>query len=261
MLAVAGGGIALSSVLNIINNLFNKRFDFERTEDRQTFIQLNCAFYDIRKDIQQSGFLDVKTKMHEEDKDRVQSLVKVIEKEVELLNKSLKKIEKVLSEDRSKYFIKNQGQIFKLSSELKKVKKDFETTIMTSADKLFVIQSLATAAPLIAKELDEYTYQGGSKIFVLDELFKQQINLLDYVKNPEGIRTLVKMGPEEFAGVFLEDLKFHFNRIIAETDKDADKLEKQWKDSTYVEGEKLVEYYKKLQKNFLKKINKRPVFI
>ena len=38
VLAVAGGGeVAVSSTLKILNSLFTKRFDFEETEDRQTF--------------------------------------------------------------------------------------------------------------------------------------------------------------------------------------------------------------------------------
>ena len=44
VLTVSAGGVVLSSVLLLINTLFKRRFDFEKTEDRQSFIKLNCAF-------------------------------------------------------------------------------------------------------------------------------------------------------------------------------------------------------------------------
>ena len=253
VLAVAGGGIALSSILNIINNLFNKRFDFERSADRQTFIQLNCAFYDIRKDIQKSGFLDVKTRIHEEDESRVKNLVKDIEKEVKKLNKSLKEIEKILKEDRSKFFLQNIGPIFNLAEELKKGQSIFDSSIITSADKLAVVRKLALLSPAIIIELEEFVKSGGSKVSILDELFRQDLTLLDYQTNPEGIRRLVKMDVTEFTNEFLENLKFHFQRLIAESEKDADKVEKLWRESTYVSGVKLIDYYKSLEKEFEKK--------
>lgn len=253
VLAVAGGGIALSSILNIINNLFNKRFDFERSADRQTFIQLNCAFYDIRKDIQKSGFLDVKTLVHEEDKELVKSLVKDIEVEVKKLNKSLKEIEKILKADRSKFFLENIGPIFNLGEELKKGREILESSLVTSADKLIVIRKLALLTPQILVELDEFIKSGGSKISILDDFFKQKLSLLDYESNPEGVRTLVEMSIDEFGADYLENLKFHFDRLIEESEKDSDKIEKLWRDNTIVGGVKLVDYYKALEKDFDKK--------
>jgi hypothetical protein len=253
VLAVAGGGIALSSILNIINNLFNKRFDFERSSDRQTFIQLNCAFYDIRKDIQKSGFLDVKTSIHEKDKELVKILVKDIEVEVNKLNKSLRAVEKKLRLDRARFFLENIGPIFNLTEVLKKGRSILDSSIVISSDKLFVIRKLALFSPEILKEMENYTNSGGSKVSILDELFKQNISLLDYEKNPEGIRTLVEMDIMEFSNSYLENLKFHFDRLIEDSEKNSDKIEKLWRETTIINNVKLVDYYKSLEKEFDKK--------
>ena len=253
VLFMAGGGIALSSVLNIINNLFNNRFNFEKTEDRQSFIKLNCAFYDIRKDIEKSGFLDVKTHQHEKDKDIVADLVKKIEEEVKLLNKSLSKIEKTLEEDRSSFLFKNKGQIFKLSLKLKKNKKIFDKDILTNIDKLHFIEKISQAAPILISDLKAFMKEDGSTVAVFDSHFLKVLNSVNYQSRRNNIEKYIDMDFKEFKTSFVENILFHFERLIRDSEKDLDKLEKTWMEITEVEGVSLKDFYKNLKKDFKKK--------
>lgn len=56
--AVAAGGYVAGSSLKIINELLKKKFNFDKPEERRAFIQLNCAFFDNRRMLEESGIFN-----------------------------------------------------------------------------------------------------------------------------------------------------------------------------------------------------------
>ncbi len=57
-LLVSAGGYVAGSALKIVNELLKDRFNFNRADDRKSFIQLNCAFFDARKNMEEAGIFD-----------------------------------------------------------------------------------------------------------------------------------------------------------------------------------------------------------
>jgi hypothetical protein len=55
---VAAGGYVIGSGIKIINELLKKKFNFEKPEERRAFIQLNCAFFDNRRMMEESGIFN-----------------------------------------------------------------------------------------------------------------------------------------------------------------------------------------------------------
>lgn len=64
---VASGGYVVGSGLKIINELVKKKFNFNKPEDRKAFIQLNCAFYDNRKIMEEAGIFNPETDAYQEE--------------------------------------------------------------------------------------------------------------------------------------------------------------------------------------------------
>lgn len=60
-LMVSAGGYVAGSALKIINELIKDKFNFNRPEDRKTFMQLNCSFFDARKSMEEAGIFDLAT--------------------------------------------------------------------------------------------------------------------------------------------------------------------------------------------------------
>lgn len=60
-LMVSAGGYVAGSALKIINELIKDKFNFNRPEDRKTFMQLNCSFFDARKAMEEAGIFDLAT--------------------------------------------------------------------------------------------------------------------------------------------------------------------------------------------------------
>jgi hypothetical protein len=58
---VAAGGYLAGSGMKIINELVKKKFNWNRPEDRRAFIQLNCAFFDNRRVMEEIGLFNPQT--------------------------------------------------------------------------------------------------------------------------------------------------------------------------------------------------------
>ena len=59
---VATGGYLAGSGIKIINELVKKKFNWNRPEERRAFLQLNCAFFDNRRIMEEMGLFTPETK-------------------------------------------------------------------------------------------------------------------------------------------------------------------------------------------------------
>ncbi|WP_408097430.1 hypothetical protein ACJVC5_00550 [Peredibacter sp. HCB2-198] len=64
---IAAGGFIAGSSLKIINELVKKKFNFNKPEERRAFIQLNCAFFDSRRLMEESGIFNPETEEFREE--------------------------------------------------------------------------------------------------------------------------------------------------------------------------------------------------
>lgn len=65
--AVAAGGFIAGSGIKIVNELIKKKFNFDRPEERRAFIQLNCAFFENRRVMEESGIFNPETEQFREE--------------------------------------------------------------------------------------------------------------------------------------------------------------------------------------------------
>jgi hypothetical protein len=65
--AVAAGGFIAGSGIKIINELLKKKFNNNKPEERRAFIQLNCAFFDNRRVMEESGIFNPETEQFREE--------------------------------------------------------------------------------------------------------------------------------------------------------------------------------------------------
>lgn len=89
---VAAGGYIAGTGLKIINELVKKKFNFDKPEERRAFIQLNCAFFDNRRILEESGIFNPES---EEFRDEI---LETLRKERSEILKSQKKNEKYMTE-------------------------------------------------------------------------------------------------------------------------------------------------------------------
>src|SRR5690606_35563220 len=117
-LIISGGGLAVASILNLIHSLFDKRFNFEVAADRQSFIKLNCAFYDIRRDIENSGFMDVVTQTHYDDAKALEPLMAQLDTLAKTISEQQSAFEDAVTKARETYLAQTLGDTQSLQKSL-----------------------------------------------------------------------------------------------------------------------------------------------
>lgn len=96
---LAAGGYVAGSGLKIVNELIKDKFNFNKSEDRRSFIQLNCAFFDSRRTMEEAGIFDLATEAYRQEfaaklrKERAQLL-----KEQRERNQAVGKMEGIINE-------------------------------------------------------------------------------------------------------------------------------------------------------------------
>lgn len=263
-LVIAGGGAALASVLRLVDSLFKQRFDFSVVADRQSFIKLNCAFWDVRRDIDASGFLDVPGAEHREHQVEVDQLLNQITAKSDELTKIHTAFHQVLDAEKKTAVDEMLGSMKLLEKSVTQALKIIETPlgeagIPVQTQKLQILQGLADLYPLMSEQLQDYFALEIGSIPVLDSLLSSELNKLDHKKNPQDFMKLVQMNKEEFNESFRAGLLFHFQRVQSDISKTSQESAKKWMKTTKVGDvsvEELVKEFNKTYQSVLETVQK-----
>ena len=254
-LVVAGGGLALSSMLRAIDAIFSDRFNFSDTNDRQTFIKLNCAFYDLRQDIGNSGLVDVSTDEHINFKIETEQLINKIEDKIKTIVNNKKAIEKSVIQRKESLVKEKMDKLIKLNGEIEKTliqlnKRIIDTNgIPATAIKLSVINKLTNLYPTLKVELQNYFSSGLNSILILDEMLMSELVNLDYVDNAEAYQALLRQDVKTFENGFRANLIFHFMRIKEDISNSKQKIENDFMNNRQISGLSITKYLESLNKS------------
>jgi len=252
-LIVAGGGIALSSILLIVDNLFKRRFNFEKTEDRQSFIKLNCAFYDVRRDIEKSGFLDVATEAHKRDREQTTIIVKNLEAQAKQLEQALAESEKKVAQAKKAYVEQKVGELEDFTKAVETANTALEVEVKDVTQKMEVVRQLTLLRQRLKDGLTLYTERKLGQIPLLDDNFKKMLEQLDSVRHAREYRKLLNKPLEKFNTTFYGEMKFHVSRLKVSLQTMQNNFTQSWEKEIRINGMKLPEYVKELAKDYAEK--------
>lgn len=256
-LVVAGGGLAISSILRAIDSIFSDRFNFDEIKDRQTFIKLNCAFYDLRQDIQNAGLMDVGTEHHEDDLAEAKKLIKSVEAKIKAVTTNKEKIKKEIEKAKTEHIKKTLDGLAPLEDSVKKglaqVKIPVADTegVPATTIKLRAINTLAKLYLTMKGQLDAWFDSGLNSIPVMDIMLKQELAKLDFATNPTEFQNLIKMDVKEFNNTFRASLLFHFERLTDDINASREAIAKKWLKETLIHGKDVAAYLKDLDQRVL----------
>ncbi|WP_419172776.1 hypothetical protein [Halobacteriovorax sp.] len=257
-ITVAYGGLAVASILRFVSNIFNDRFEFENEEDINTFVKLNCAYYDVRNQVKALEIFDIDTQRHYTDRELSKALVAQIKKDYESLAKAKENVEAEFEKIKSAEVNKIDAEVEKLISGLyEKMKNPLSDLPGKSAryQQAEVLGELAFSKDLLEEYLDSYISESKGADRFLNILFKQKLSLLD---NPMA---LMKMSVKDFNKEFLADMASSFNRVLKNISAKREKARSIF-DDTYIislgdENITVKEYKELLKSEDLKKREKR----
>ncbi len=217
-LIVAGGGFLISSALRLIDLIFKQRFDFEKAIDRQTFVKLNCSFYEIRRELDSQGALDIENSTSRDDYRDVKALVEEVSAELKKIDDEKVNITKSHSEIDRTTFEENVGDISELRKTLTKVQGYLQKgvsqnlDIPTETQKLLMISKLAQDYELITLQLKHYKTLKISAIPMLDDLFLNELKKFDPLDMTEFTNAM-NISALEFNEKYRARILFHVLRI------------------------------------------------
>ena len=261
-LVVAGGGLAISSILRAIDSIFSDRFNFDEIKDRQTFIKLNCAFYDLRQDVQNAGLMDVGTNEHKDDLVDVKTLINLVESKIKSIAINRDNIQKEIEKLKNEHINETLNGLIPLEES---VKKGLAQVIIPVADtegvpaatiKLRTINALAKLYLTLKSQLDAWFESGLNSIPIMDIMLTQELAKLDFSTNPIEFQNLIKMDVEEFNNTFRANLLFHFERLTNDISSSRQVISEKWLKETVIHGRDVMTYLKNLDARILlQKIN------
>lgn len=255
-ITITGGGLALSGILKLINNLFTKKFNFENNSERRSFIKLNCAFYDIRRDIEKSGLVEIALPEHREDLGELKKIVETnsatIKANLEAKAKQIELIEKREAEHTAKQsesvlaLEKNMQKALNLVNqkvtESEGGKKPAETV------KREILSQLVSLRADLSLQLENYFALGLSPATIFDMDLAQELSKLDLSMGQEAFMALYKMPPQEFNNTYRASLLFHFERVLSDIGNLKGEIKTKWRENTEIQGLKVNDYILALNK-------------
>lgn len=189
--AVAAGGFIAGSGIKIISQLLKKKFDFRKPDERRAFIQLNCAFFDNRRVMDESGIFNPETQSFRDD------LIAELKKErIDLLRSQKRSDRAVIAlEDALLEAIDSipgaqaNGINPKLSRLMEEVVAQLGRRPGDISEKLRQVSYLSDRAPMILEKLNELK---------LDNRFENSRKLL--IQNLETIIPMIQPGTLGWTG-------------------------------------------------------------
>lgn len=218
-LIVAGGGFIISSALRLIDMIFKQRFDFEKNQDRQAFIKLNCSFYDIRKDLEAQGALEVENHSSVEDLRDAKDLVAK-------MSLSIKALELEKTNQKNALLLIDQESLTTLVGDVSQFKKDLSrvksyllngvadsSDLPVEAQKYLLISKLAQDYDLLVTQLTNYRLQKISSMPMLEDLFLLELKKFDQT-DPANFMVTMSVGAKDFSENQRAKLLFHISKIL-----------------------------------------------
>lgn len=222
---VAYGGLAVSSILRFISNIFDKRFEFENESDIETFIKLNCAYYDVRNQVKSLEIFDIDTGVHHEDLKIASELSKQIKTKLKSIEDDKKKVLEIITEEQTESINSVDKDLEKLISPIyEKIKSPVADQPGKSAvyQQAEIIGELSFSVDILVSKLNPYiTASNGPERF-LNILFKKQ---LERLYAPEE---LMEFSVKDFNDLFLKDLASSFKRVLDTIAKKKDKVKEKF---------------------------------
>ncbi len=218
-LIVAGGGFIISSAIKLIDLIFKQRFDFVKNSDRQTFIKLNCSFYDIRKELEAQGGLDVENSSNKEDLRDVKFHIEKLTQSLKELDKEKTDQKKVLDEMDQQMLVSLVGDVSQFKKTLLKTKATLNSPIVDNAEtpaetqKLLMISSIAQDYESLSLQLSNYRSLKVSTIPMLDDVFSLELKKFDPM-DMMSFQATMNLSVKEFNEGLRARALFHITRVL-----------------------------------------------
>ncbi len=220
-LVVAGSGFIISSALRLIDLIIKQNFNFDKPADRSSFIKLNCSFYDIRRELDTLGALDLENSTTREDFRDAKSLAEELSVAIKKIESEKANISAANAEIDRAVLKENIGDLSELKKTLNKVQKYLQPGLNqtletpTETQKLLMISQLAQDYNSLTSQVSAYKDLKISAIPMLDDLFIMEMKKFDPM-DVTNFTAFLNISAKDFNDNYRAIILFHIIRISAD---------------------------------------------
>ena len=220
-LVVAGSGFIISSALRLIDLIIKQNFNFDKPADRSSFIKLNCSFYDIRRELDTLGALDLENSTTREDFRDAKSLAEELSVAIKKIESEKANISVANAEIDRAVLKENIGDLSELKKTLNKVQKYLQPGLNqtletpTETQKLLMISQLAQDYNSLTSQVSAYKDLKISAIPMLDDLFIMEMKKFDPM-DVTNFTAFLNISAKDFNDNYRAIILFHIIRISAD---------------------------------------------
>jgi hypothetical protein len=202
LLGVAG--LTFGSSLKVLHKLFKAPFSWGKTGDRKQFLDLNCTFFDVRRDIEAAELFDLKDEHLEEHVAEIKSQLEAVRQRLAGIKKRALGFEQEVHEKKRQFLMLRLGQD---ALSLLEVLEAFLKTAPQLAELAWLHQAMETFPP-VKTYISAMKQRPAYGNYLLDQLQPFTWPKLEtHVRSDSSLFAKVYRAPLEFyLGKLAEDL-------------------------------------------------------
>ena len=192
-------------------------------------MKLNCSFYEIRRELDLNGALDIENSTSREDYRDIKAISEQLMLELKKLEEDKVNIAKSYSVIDADIFKENVGDLTELRKIIDKIQRYLQPGVNASLDipsdtqKLLMISQLAQDYDLLFGQVQLYKTLQISSIPMLDDLFLNEMKKFDSL-NIEAFTEAMNISAKDFNDNYRAKILFHIIRIGNEITNKENKL-------------------------------------
>ncbi len=230
-LAISGVSGGLLSTLLLLQGQLEKAWKFDNLDQRQNFIKLSCSFFELRQELNASGILNIPTPSFRADCGLNADMIEYLGALKKENKNQLVLIEDELKAELDLTYRRDLKSGYFLEMDLTDLLPIVEKSIMESSPataKLQVMNDIALRINELLIGLDNFNQEAHQTLGFFNQMLVGELKKFDYNQNPEGFTELYNMDPLTFDNKVRSNLKFHFQRLLADIQREKELARANW---------------------------------
>jgi hypothetical protein len=224
-LVLAAGGALFSSVLTVINQVLKNRLNWEEEEERQVFTKFNCSFYEVRKDLSDSGLLSIPTEKLKERLSLNVNQLENISHQLDTLKSEKEDLESLLESSLKEHLFADFGHSNQSTLEI--AMKWIE--LLNSEDGLTELSKRRILGDMVLSSEDFLASLAQTTLSDRNELFKNDmLNIFEVlIRTPQNINQLMSMKLSDFS-ILQQEFQYYIEILIKDLINNKEEVITNW---------------------------------
>lgn len=237
-LSYATTGLLVGTTLKVLISIFRRDYDFSDASERRSFLNLNCAFFDVRQSIEESGLLLTDSPLISQELEQAQERLPSLEEQRDNAVKQLETYQEQKENEIQMAILADLGETL---VQFKQKMAEFSTAVTIPVTNNWEQRSFLQSVLLVAQDLKQVRPESLGLNFIQEldyQMFIEQLQSME-----DNYLEVVGLGIDTFTAEIYYPLNFHNEWISDYLQSREDDARLAFLGSLHTSGEETVEEY------------------